>query len=471
MNRKYWWVFILALLLLTAAGCAQPKAERVQTATIPPGEIDPAAWGKVYPEQYDSLMKTKEGGLGQSKYRGSDLRDKLSEYPYLLVLYDGWGFGIEQNEARGHYYTMIDLLEIDPSRRGPGGACLSCKTPYAVPLYQQLGKDFFRLSFDEAHAKIPKEHAELGLACIDCHNPEDMDLTIPRWFLKDALQAMGKDPQKLTRQEKRSLVCAQCHSTYILQRDENMKPTNIIFPWQKSQWGNITIEHIEEVTISDPANKEWKHAPTGLKLGHIRHPEFELYSYGSVHWKAGVSCADCHMPYERVGRKKISSHHVQSPLKDNMRACLQCHNQSPEWLREQVIFIQDRVNNLLTRAGNAAAQAAKAIEMANKTSGVDQKLLDEAKKLYEKAHYRIVYVIAENSMGFHNPPEALRIVGDGLHYANQSLMKAREVLLKAGVEVPDKFDLELSKYAKRGERGIPTDLEKSMEFTFDGIKF
>lgn len=249
-----------------------------------------------------------------------------------------------------------------------------------------------------------------------------------------------------------------------------MKPVGLFLPWQKSQWGNITIEQIEEVMTSDPANREWTHALTGIKLGHIRHPEFELYSNGSTHWKAGVACADCHMPYERVGSSKISSHHVQSPLKDNMRACLQCHNQTPDWLREQVIFIQDRVNNLATRAGNAAAQAAKAIEMANKTSGVDQKLLDEAKELYEKAYYRIIFVTAENSMGFHNPGEALRVPGDGLYYADQSLMKAREALAKAGVQVPDRFDLALDTYAKRGSKEVPYRPEQNLEFTFDGTK-
>nr|WP_277996025.1 ammonia-forming cytochrome c nitrite reductase subunit c552 [Ammonifex degensii] len=442
----------------------------VKTGSIPPGEVDPAVWGKVYPLEYDSFMKTKEGGQGQSKYKGSELKDKLSEYPYLLVLYDGWGMGIEFNEPRGHYYMLKDQLDIDPSRRKAGGVCLSCKSPYAPKLKEQMGLAYFQQPYEQVHAMIPKEHAEQGLSCIDCHDPASMDLRLSRWFVEDALKALGKDPANLTRQEMRTLVCAQCHNTYVIPKDQNMKSVGLFLPWQKSQWGHITIEDIEEVIKSDPANREWTHAITGIKLGHIRHPEFELYTNGSVHWKAGVACADCHMPYERVGSKKISSHHVQSPLKDNMRACLQCHNQTPEWLREQVIRIQDRVNNLLTRAGNATAQAAKAIEMANKTSGVDQKLLDEAKKLYEKAYYRVVFISSENSMGFHNPEEALRVLGDGLYYANQSLMKAREALLKAGVKVPDKFDLELDKYAKRGTKGVPYRPEQNLEFTFDGTK-
>ena len=62
-----------------------------------------------------------------------------------------------------------------------------------------------------------------------------------------------------------------------------------------------------------------EHKQTDQKLGHIRHPEFELFSApGSVHWAAGVACADCHMPYERVGQSKISSHRWQSPLRGNI---------------------------------------------------------------------------------------------------------------------------------------------------------
>ncbi len=468
--KRYWWVWILALFALVLASCAPPKAQPVKTVSIPPGEVDPAVWGKAYPLEYDSFMKTTEGGQGQSKYKGSDPKDKLSEFPYQLVLLDGWGFGVEFNEPRGHVNMLKDQLDIDPSRRKAGGVCLTCKTPYAPQLEEKMGVDYYKLPYDQVHAQIPKEHADLGLSCIDCHDPATMDLKISRWFLKDALKATGKDPDNLTRQEKRSLVCAQCHNTYSIVKDQDMKSVGIYLPWQNSKWGNITIENIEAQYTADPSVLEWKNAPTGVKLAQVRHPEFELFSNGSVHWNAGVSCADCHMPYERAGSSKISSHHVQSPLKDDMKACLQCHNQSPQWLRDQVIAIQDRTNNMATRAGNQTAQAAKAIELANKTPNIDQQMLNDAKALYKKAYYRVDFVTAENSMGFHNPPEAMRVLGDGLYYADQSLSKTREALIKAGVSIPDKFDLELDKYAKRGSKGVTYKPELNMEFTFDGTK-
>lgn len=476
MFKRRYMLLILAFILASTfvVGCSQSTSSTKQaastSATIPEGEKDPAVWGKVYPLQYDSFMKNNEGGQGNSKYKGSDPIDKLSEYPYQLVLLDGWGFGIEFNEPRGHTLMLKDQLDVDASRRKSGGVCLSCKTPYAPELKEQMGVSYFKDAYDEVHAKIPSNHSELGLSCADCHNSKTMALQVSRWTLDEALSSMGKDTESLTHQEKRTIVCAQCHVTYTVKKDEDMKSVSLFYPWNKSKWGNISIEDIEKVLTSDPANYEWKSNVTGMKLAHIRHPEFELFSNGSTHWEAGVACADCHMPYERVGSKKVSSHHVQSPLKTDMKACTQCHRQSPEWLRDRVIYIQDRTNNLATRAGNAAAQAAKAIEMANKTPNIDQDLLGEAKKLYEKAYYRVGFITAENSMGFHNPEESERVLGDGLYYAQESEMKTREALLKAGVTPPDKFDLELSKYNKRGTKGLPLKAELNKEFTFDGTK-
>ena len=48
----------------------------------------------------------------------------------MALLFNGWGFGVEYNEPRGHYYMLIDQLEIDPSRLKAGGVCLTCKSPY-----------------------------------------------------------------------------------------------------------------------------------------------------------------------------------------------------------------------------------------------------------------------------------------------------------------------------------------------------
>jgi len=118
--------FIFLSLFVLFYGCGGSKPELFKAGMIGENDFDPEIWGKVFPLQYESWLKTKEPKpSGLSLYRrGWDddkiIYDKLSEMPYLAVLFNGWGFGIEYNEPRGHYYAVIDQIEIDPSRTKPG---------------------------------------------------------------------------------------------------------------------------------------------------------------------------------------------------------------------------------------------------------------------------------------------------------------------------------------------------------------
>ncbi len=465
MNWKSRLPGVLALGFLAGflalAGCSQEKAEPVRTGTIADGEIDPANWGKVYPLEYDSWLKTKEARpAGKSRYKkGYDVDqvvyDKLSEFPYMPLLFNGWGFGVEYNEPRGHHYMIIDQLEIDPSRLKAGGACLTCKTPLAPKLQKEMGAAYFADPYLDVHAKIPKEFQTLGASCSDCHNNRTMAPAISRWTLGKAVADLGRDPEKITRQEGRSLVCAQCHVTYVVQKDKEMKSNGVFFPWQGSTMGNISIENIIKVLKSDPSYLEWKQSVTGFKVGFIRHPEYEFFTMNSVHQQAGAACADCHMPYTKVGASKISDHNVMSPLKNDMKACQQCHSETSEWLVNRVYAIQDRTISLMNRAGYGTAVAAKLFETAHKAQAegksLDKGLYDRAKDLYLEAFYRVNYMGAENSVGFHNPGEAGRICGDAIAMAAKSEALLRQAMVQAGVPLPADINLEMAKYLN--ERG------------------
>ena len=446
-------------------GFSPVKAESASQAQIKEGEIDPAVWGKVYPAQYDLWKQTElPSPTGKSKYkRGSQTDrityDKLSEFPYMALLFNGWGFGTEYNEPRGHAYMVRDQLEIDASRLKAGGVCLTCKTPYAPKLRKEMGKDYYSQPFNDVMAKIPEKNRALGVACIDCHNP-DASLRLSRDFiLNPALKQIGKDPGKLTDNEMRSVICAQCHVTYNIEKDKDMKSVDAIFPWEGSRWGNISIENIIKKIRSNPAYGEWKQGVTGYKMGYIRHPEFEMFSNNSVHWNAGVSCADCHMPATKVGNETVSDHRVMSPLNNNMKACAKCHKQDPEWLRQQVIAMQDRTVSLMLRSGYATATTAKLLERTHKLQAegkqIDKKLYERAKFFYEEAFYRCNFVGAENSVGFHNPTESLRILGDATAFATKAEALLRQALAQVGENVPIKVDLELSKYLdSRGQKKL-----------------
>jgi nitrite reductase (cytochrome c-552) len=470
-------IAVLMLIVATAASlyvmnsCSPPKPEPVQPVQIADGELDPAKWGKAYPHNYDSWLATKEPRpAGKSRYKkgfdGGVVMDKLSEYPYMALLFSGWGFGVEYNEPRGHYHMVADQLEIDPSRLKSGGVCLTCKSPYASKLQQEMGKDYYSKPYLEVHSRIPKEAQKLGASCNDCHDHRDMSSRLERWTLKQALKDIGKDPQQLTRQEMRSLVCAQCHVTYVVSKDKEMKSDGVFFPWQGSKPGNISVENIIKVIRSSDTHLEWKQAVTGFKVGFMRHPEYEFFSNHSVHWNANVACADCHMPYTRIGSSKISDHNLMSPIKNDLKACQQCHSQGVESLKSQIFAIQDRTISMINRAGYATAVAAKLFETTHKARAegkqIDQGLYDRAKDHYLEALYRVIFMGAENSVGFHNPTEAGRICSDAVAFASSAQSLLRQLMTKAGLEVPAHIPLELTRYLNdRGVRKLPfrADLE------------
>ncbi len=457
--RTLFIAVVAAFAGLLATGCSPQKAEQVRPAQIADGTIDPAEWGKAFPVEYEMWKKTADSPdvPGLSKYKkGNDnptsMVDKLSEYPYLALLFNGWGFGIGYNEPRGHSHMVQDQLDIDASRIKAGGVCLTCKTPYVNHLVKTMGADYYKTPYKDVLAKIPdQKNATLSVSCSDCHNNKDMSLIISRDFtLGAALRDMGVDTAKLDHQTKRTLVCAQCHVTYVIPKDKDMKSVGVFFPWQGSKLGNITIENIIKKIKSDPSYGEWKQTVTGFKMGFIRHPEYELFSNNSVHSKAGASCADCHMPYTKVGAHKASDHRITSPLKNGLKGCIQCHAESPEWLKNQVIAIQDRTVSLQIRSGYATATVAKLFEMthAAQASGkiIDKALYDKAKEYYEEAFYRCTFIGAENSVGFHNPSESMRVLGDSIAFATKAEALLRQALAQAGVRVPAKVDLELAKY-------------------------
>lgn len=454
----------LFILFLFLAGCSDPKPEPFQTGEIGPKEYDPEVWGKVYPLHYESWLKTKAPKpVGKSRYKkGWDedgvVYDKLSEFPFLGLLYQGWGFGVEYNEPRGHFYALTDQLEIDSSRVSPGGVCLGCKSPVHREMSETHGLNYLKKPFREAVAMLPEKLQELGPACYDCHQADPMGLAPKKAHLEEGLLMIGKAAP--SRQELRTLACAQCHVTYIVPRDENMKTAgDITLPWKNGKWGDIPIEVIIEDLLSDNSRLEWAQKVTGFKMPFIRHPEFEVFSRGSVHFNAGVACADCHMPFVRSGGYKISDHDVTSPLKADLRACAQCHTQSKEWLTDRIFHAQDRTLSLILRAGYGTATCARLFETLheakNQGAAVDEAIYDKAKAFYMEASLRVIFINAENSTGFHNPVEAGRVLGDAIAFSGKCEALLRQLLAAAGKDPGMEVALDLGKtLTHRGEKGL-----------------
>ena len=129
------------------------------------------------------------------------------------------------------------------------------------------------------------------------------------------------------------------------------------------------------------------------------------------------------MPYQRVGATKASDHWVRSPLLNLNRACQTCHSVPERDLEARVLDIQDRHHALLQRAAKATTDMLDAIVAAQK-AGVPDGDLAAAAALHKKAQWRLDFVAAENSMGFHAPQELARVLGETIDLARQGQLEA-----------------------------------------------
>lgn len=401
---------VAALLVNISQRQLEAKQYPLKVVEIPEGELDPAVWGENFPHEYDRFVKTQED-YGQTPYGGSTPYDKLERYPILKRLWAGNPFSVDYNEERGHYYAQIDQKETERVQvvKQPG-ACLNCHAAEAPQLIAELGWETFnKTPYDEL-----KDRAHLGSSCADCHDPKTMDLVITRPAFRNAMEQRGVDLSKATRQEMRTYVCAQCHVEYYFLGDNKV----LTFPWSHG----LTIDDIEQ-HYADYGFKDWVHKETGAPMIKIQHPEFEMWSTG-IHARSGVACADCHMPFMRMGGVKISDHWVRSPLVNLSQACQTCHRWPEEELRTRVAIIQDTTARLLRRSEEALGAAIDAI-VAARAAGATDEQLSTALNLHRAAQMRWDFVASENSTGFHSPQEAARILAESMDLARQAELNAR----------------------------------------------
>jgi nitrite reductase (cytochrome c-552) len=87
-----------------------------------------------------------------------------------------------------------------------------------------------------------------------------------------------------------------------------------------------------------------------------------------------------------------------------------------------VAAIQDRTKALMDRAEDALVQMFDTLKAAEKGGAAAAKL-DAARKLHRRAQWRVDFVNAENSRGFHASQEVARILGEAIDYARQAQLE------------------------------------------------
>ena len=289
------------------------------------------------------------------------------------------------------------------------GTCMHCHASVYVP-YKKLGGGDLIKGFEAMNQMNYQDARKLvshPVACIDCHEPQTMQLRVTRpGFLegirkvKASQGASNYDVNRdATRQEMRAFVCGQCHVEYYFRGKEK----RLTYPWDKGLKADDILAYYEESGFSD-----WTHAESGAPALKAQHPEFEMWNQG-IHARSGVACADCHMPYSRVGAMKITDHHVRSPLLNINKACQTCHRWSEDELRDRVQTIQDRTHQVRNIAMDALVTLIGEIKSARERGLSDVQLMS-ARRHQRRAQFLLDFIEAENSMGFHADQEAMRVL-------------------------------------------------------------
>ncbi len=461
-------VLVMALYASITSRKAEAKQTSFKLVDLDEKVVDPAQWGKNFPREYETYLKTSEKYSTKYGGAGSEAlpKSRILEDPRLVTIFDGYAFSIDFNQRRGHAYMLDDQRNTKRvTERKQPGSCLHCHASNTVAFREQglkvgapgsLDEDFNSpnaqaqlMAGFEAVCKMPYADAaklvKHPVACIDCHDPKNMALRVTKPGFIRGIVALANSPEPVphlpsiekwrkgdratpydanrdaSRQELRSMVCGQCHVEYYC----GPKVT-LFFPWNKG----LKVEQIEatydEYKFPDGHRFfDWQHGKTGAEVLKAQHPEFEMWSQG-IHARSGVSCADCHMPYVREGALKISDHQVRSPLLNISRSCQTCHRFPEEELKARATAIQDRTKALMDRAEDAVVNLIDDI-VAAKKAGADEAKLKPICELQRKAQWRVDFVNAENSMGFHAPQEVARILGEAIDYGRQGQVALRDL--------------------------------------------
>lgn len=449
-------VFLLGLLASSIINRkSEAKYKYVPAVEIGKNEPRNEEWGKNYPREYQSYMQTADTSFA-SYQGGSATVDMLAEDPRMVVLWAGYAFSKDYNQGRGHFYAIEDLHNslrpATPENKEDGpmpATCWACKGPDVPRLMDEHGVgEFYAGTWAENVSEVVNP-----IGCADCHDPDNMKLRITRPALVEAFQAMGKDINKSTHQEMRSLVCAQCHVEYYFDKNKegHEGAAYLTFPWKNGFAFEDMEKYYDDIGFSD-----WIHAISKTPMLKAQHPDYELFLTG-VHADRGVSCADCHMPYKSEGGQKFTDHHLQSPLNNVANSCQVCHREESDKLIANVYDRQQKANQNRIKLEDvlvkAHIEAGKAWEL-----GATEAQMKDILMSIRHAQWRWDYSAASHGASFHAPVEIGRVIGSGLAEAQEARVLLVRLLATLGhnepVAMPD-----ISTKAK-AQKYIGLDMDK-----------
>ena len=322
----------------------------------------------------------------------SEAEDYLEQDPYLVNIYEGYGFAKDYMAARGHAYTLEDVTK---TQRPHGKAnCITCKTPDFTKMVNEEGVEVYSRPFDEVMSQMTQ-----AISCYTCHGDDkgnNGQIVITHSYVE---KAMGENASSI---DPKILNCGQCHIEYYFTPEDS--ETMMPYSDQAGMTPEAILAYYDEMGF-----KDWEQPGTGTPMLKAQHPEMETF-LSSQHAQMGLTCSSCHMAEETAeDGSTYHSHYLVSPLKSEslMATCAACHG-SADNARTLVASTQERVTVRETEVGNRLSELKDMLTAAVAEGKMSEEELDEVRKLHREAQWFFDFCYVENSEGAHNSKLSIR---------------------------------------------------------------
>ena len=343
--------------------------------------------------------------MGQNA-ENSEAEDYLEQDPYLVNIYEGFGFAKDYKAARGHAYTLEDLANT--ARPHAKANCITCKTPDFTKMVNEEGVEVYSRPFDEVMGQMTQ-----AISCYTCHGDDkgnNGQIEITHSYVTKAL---GENASEI---DPKVLNCGQCHIEYYFtpEDSETMMPYSSV----EEMTPEAILAYYDEIEF-----KDWEQPGTGTPMLKAQHPEMETF-LPSKHAQMGLSCSSCHMAEETAeDGSTYHSHYLVSPLQSEtlMETCAACHG-SADAARSLVAATQERVTARETEVGNRLSGLKDKLTAAVAEGNMTEEELAEVRKLHREAQWFFDFCYVENSEGAHNSALSMRCLDTADERITQALV-------------------------------------------------
>ena len=359
-------------------------------------------WSEQYPYIYASWKSTEENSAAE---------DYLEIYPMLKTLYAPYGFSKDYKGARGHAFTLEDVVETKRTGENSKASCWTCKTPQFTNMVNEQGVEVYGGSFMELAGVLTEP-----ISCYTCHANNPGVITVTHTYLTDGV---GEDFEAI---DAATLSCGQCHNEYFFDPG-NGGATTLPHDSLASMHPDAILAFYNDGANfpSGEAFYDYISDDTGVPQLKVQHPELETFlGEGSPH-RGTYTCADCHMGMvEAEDGTVYRDHSLRSPL-DNPALieseCAKCHEDLDAEVRATQAQVEARTYSIGYELEFLHERLARAIE----DNELSDEQLEELRSLSRDAQFYWDFVFVENAEGVHNPALTAYCLDQAEALCNQAL--------------------------------------------------